>query len=66
MPNRPITRHFREGDATTDISLVIGFVAAVMLALFLLFAPRWFSGEKSVDVVQTQPSIEAPVTGSPN
>ena len=66
MPSRPITRHFREG-ATTDISLVvIGFVAAVMLALFLLFAPRWFSGEKSVDVVQTQPSIEAPVTGSPN
>ena len=65
MPSRPITRHFREG-ATTDISMVIGFVAAVMLALFLLFAPRWFSGEKSVDVVQTQPSIEAPVTGSPN
>ena len=65
MPNRPITRDFREG-AATDIFLVIGFVAAVMIALFLVFAPRWFSGEKIVDVVQTQPSIEAPVTGSPN
>ena len=65
MPNKPITRDFREG-AATDIFLVIGFVAAVMVALFLVFAPRWFYGEKIMDVVQAQLSIEAPVTGSPN
>ena len=65
MPNRPIARDFREG-AAADIFLVIGFVAAVMIALFLVFAPRWFSGEKIVDVVQTQRSIEAPVAGSPH
>ena len=59
MPNRPIARDFREG-APTDIFLVIGFAAAVMILLFLVFAPRWFSGEK------IQPSIEAPITGSPN
>ena len=64
MPNRPISRDSREG-AAPDIFLVIGFVAAVMIALFLVFAPRWFSGGKIVDVVQTQRSIEAPVTGSP-
>ena len=65
MPNRPIARDFGEG-APTDIFLVIGFAAAVMILLFLVFAPRWFSGEKIVDVVQAQRSIEAPVTGSPN
>ena len=61
MPNRPIARDFREG-APTDIFLVIGFAAAVMILLFLVFAPRWFSGEK----IAVQPSIEAPVAGSPN
>ena len=65
MPNRPIARNSHEG-AATDIFLVIGFVASVLIALFLVFAPRWFSGEKIVEVVQPQPSIEAPVTGSPN
>ena len=63
MPNRPITRDFREG-APADIFLVIGIAAAVMILLFLVFAPRWFSGEKIVEVVQ--PSIEAPITGGPN
>ena len=63
MPNRPAIGHTHEG-AATDIFLVIGFVAAVMILLFLVFAPRWFSGEKIVEVVQ--PSIEAPITGSPN
>jgi hypothetical protein len=62
MPNRPITRDFHEGP-TTYIPLVIGFVASVMIALFLLFGPRWFSGEKSVDVIKAQPSIETPATG---
>ena len=33
MSDRPLTRDFREGP-TTDISLVIGFVAAVMITLF--------------------------------
>ena len=62
MSDRPLTRDFRQGP-TTDIYLVIGFVAAVMITLFLLFGPRWFSGEKSVDVIKAQPSIETPTTG---
>lgn len=63
MPYRPLTRDFREGP-TTNNSLVIGFVLAVMIVLLLLFGPRMFnSGEKSVDVSKTQPSIESPATG---
>ena len=49
MSDRPLTRDFREGP-TTDISLV-------------LFGPRWFSGEKSVDVIKAQPNIETPTMG---
>ena len=62
MPNRPLARDFREGPIT-DISLVIGFIAAVLIALFLIWGPRWFSGEKSVDVIKAQPNIETPTTG---
>ena len=63
MPDRPLPRDFRESP-TTDNSLVMGFVLAVMIALFLLFGPRMFnSGEKSVEVSRTQSSIESPATG---
>ena len=64
MPDRPLSRDFREGP-TTNNSLVVGFVLAVMIALFLLFGPRMLnSGEKSVEVSKTQPSIESPATGN--
>ena len=57
MPNRPANGAFGEG-------LVIGTVLAAATLLLLLFGARIFnSGEKSVVVSQTQPSIEAPVTG---
>ena len=63
MPSRPLSRDFDEGP-TTDNSLVMGFVLAVMIALFLLFGPRMLnSGEKSVEMSKTQPSIELPATG---
>jgi hypothetical protein len=29
----------------------------------LRLCPRWFSGEKSVDVIKAQPNIETPATG---
>ncbi len=62
MPGRPLSRDFDEGP--TDNSLVMGFVLAVMIALFLLFGPRMLnSGEISVEMSKTQPSIELPATG---
>ena len=56
MSDRSLTRDFRQGP-TTDISLVIGF------GVFAAVGPRWFSGEKSVDVIKAQPNIETPATG---
>ena len=41
MSHRPLTRDFREGP-TTDISLVIGFVAAVMISPFMLLSALVF------------------------
>ena len=61
MPDRPVSRHTREG--VTGNYVLWALMLAALVAILLIGLPMFKAGEKGVDVNKAQPNVESPATG---
>jgi hypothetical protein len=63
MPDKSASRETRE--SRTNNNVLIGLVLAAVIGVLILVGVRVFdSGEKSTNMSETQPTTQAPATGS--